>query len=72
MKIQLTQIRADEMEVGGIYTINGEELEITSIAPLWYDKNKNTLVIKAVDFEEEEKEFQLYVSASVYFEDYGF
>ena len=64
-------IRADQMEAGEVYRINGEYLEITEIKPLWYDKNKNTLVITAVDYEGNEGDFQLYVSATVYFEGYG-
>ena len=65
-------IRADKMEVGGVYTIKGEALEITNIAPLWYDKNKNTLVVTGMNSEWEEKEVRVQVNEAVQFEDYIF
>tara|TARA_R100001510_G_scaffold57756_1_gene67487 strand:- start:11145 stop:11375 length:231 start_codon:yes stop_codon:yes gene_type:complete len=46
------QIRADQMEVGGIYEIKGIMLNIVKVGYHWADKNKNFIHADGYDIDD--------------------
>ena len=63
-------IRADEIIEGMIVTLQSLQLLVLEIKPLWYDKNKNYLVITGSDYEDKIRNIRVMVNEEVEIEEY--